>query len=128
MRPYLDAALTLTAPPSAGAGTHAAKPLFTTFYAHHHSTPTTSITDPGIIVAPSHRPLITAVADEATQNAEGMFWKAVEMLGMKRPPTEGARVSGGEEKDEEKDVEESGEIDSFWPPLDVAEVETSDDW
>ncbi|KAH9853364.1 GDP dissociation inhibitor-domain-containing protein [Lenzites betulinus] len=119
LRPYLDATLTLTSPPSSE--TTPATPLFTVFYTLHHALATTLDADPGIIVAPPHKPLITSVADEATQNAEGMFWKAVEKLGKKRPPTQGADVSGEKE-------EESGEIDSFWPPLDAAEVETSDDW
>ncbi|KAI0637611.1 GDP dissociation inhibitor-domain-containing protein [Trametes polyzona] len=142
LRPYLDATLTLTVPPTAPAETQPATPLFTVFYTHHpgQGMSRSADTDMGIIVAPPHTSLITALADEATQNAEDMFWRAIERLGKgKRPPSETQVEEHGEAKDSETDAEMekekgdgeeevTGVVDSFWPPLDVAEVETSEDW
>lgn len=138
LRPYLDATLTLTAPPPTSPDPQPTTPLFTVFYIHHpappHPPPTPSTPGAGIIVAPPHTSLLPEIADEATQHAEAMFWKAVETLGRRPPVRESSSTDGVEVKSEEsreKEAEEdsdSGEIDSFWPPLDAAEVESADDW
>lgn len=63
-----------------------------------------------------------------------MFWKIVETLGRRLPIRESSSADGVEDKSEEsgekeaEDDSDSGEIDSFWPPLDAAEVESADDW
>ncbi|CDO78059.1 hypothetical protein BN946_scf184826.g4 [Trametes cinnabarina] len=125
LKPYLRAALTLTVPPSALPDTQPCEPLFTVFYIHHPaSAPTTSPspeTDPNIIMTPPCTRLLPAIADAATENAEAMFWIAVERLTGKGQP------EGESEKEEKGPEGDSKVIDSFWPPLDVAEAETSED-
>ncbi|OSD01707.1 FAD/NAD(P)-binding domain-containing protein [Trametes coccinea BRFM310] len=122
--PYLYSALTLTVPPSAPAEMQPAEPLFTVFYIHHpvSEQASSSFDDSSIIVTPPCTSLLPAIADEATQNAEGMFWRAVELLTGKRKPEE------RDEKEEKGSEEDSEAVDSFWPPLDAAEAEISDDW
>ncbi|KAH9887595.1 FAD/NAD-P-binding domain-containing protein [Cubamyces lactineus] len=131
LRPYLDAALTLTAPLSASSEVRPAEPLFTVFYIHHPAS-TSSLsdsadTDPGIIITPSCTTLLPAIADAATQNAEAMFWKAVRRLKGTQELKTSVSVDGEKDEETEKDGEFDG-IESFWPPLDVADVESADDW
>ncbi|EIW62323.1 FAD/NAD-P-binding domain-containing protein [Trametes versicolor FP-101664 SS1] len=136
LRPYLDATLTLTAPPPTSSDPQPTTPLFTVFYIHHPAPhpPAPSTVGAGIIVSPPHTSLLPEIADAATQHAEVMFWKAVETLGRRPLVQESGSTDGVEDKSEEsgeKEAEEdsdSGEIDSFWPPLDAAEVESADDW
>ncbi|KAI0759704.1 FAD/NAD-P-binding domain-containing protein [Trametes elegans] len=133
LRPYLDATLTLTAPPTTSPEAQPATPLFTVFYTQQPVPPQSpSATSSNIIITPPYTPLLPAIADAATQNAEDMFWKAIEKLGRTRRPAEGTTTGEAKGKSEEagekvaeRDPEET---DSFWPPLDVGEVETSDDW
>ncbi|KAI0366234.1 FAD/NAD(P)-binding domain-containing protein [Pilatotrama ljubarskyi] len=128
LRPYLDATLTLTAPPSASPVMQPVTPLFSVFYAH---CPTPRPFGLDIIVTPPHTLLLPTIADVATEQAESMFWKAVQKLGRKRPTEESTGKKEAEDEgpeSSEKDIEESGLIDSFWPPLDAAEVESSEDW
>ncbi|KAJ2984837.1 hypothetical protein NUW54_g10361 [Trametes sanguinea] len=125
LRPYLRAALTLTVPPSASAETQPAEPLFAVFYIQHPvSSPlsASSEADSDIIVTPPCTPLLPAIADAATQNAEAMFWRAVEQLTGQGKPEE------RDEKEEKGSEDDSEAIDSFWPPLDAAEAEISEDW
>ncbi|KAI1788932.1 FAD/NAD(P)-binding domain-containing protein [Ganoderma leucocontextum] len=134
LRPYLDAALSLTAPPSRE--TSPATPLFTVFYTHNSSLSRPSPTAnslPSAIITPPPPPLLPVIADATTGNAEAMFWKAVEQLkaaGVRRSvvkETVGKAKEGGEEP---ADAEEYQEIDSFWPPLDATEDDssTADEW
>ncbi|KAI0352785.1 FAD/NAD-P-binding domain-containing protein [Trametes cingulata] len=129
LRPYLDATLTLTVSPSGSPEIQPAALLFSVFYTHH-PVPAPPASDSGVIVTPSHTLLLPVIADEATEQAEAMFWKAVERLGRKRPPSDetASRKDTEGEDSSEKEPEESEFIDSFWPPLDAAEVETSEDW
>lgn len=136
LQPYLDASLTLTVPPAAARETPPTAPLFTLFYIYHPpSTPSNvnhdSATD--IFVTPPCTQLLPLIADAATQNAEAMFWKAMEKL-------KAAGIRPNLQKDKEmEDPGQSGKgvegtedteaiIDSFWPPLDDVEDETSDEW
>ncbi|OJT07504.1 Rab proteins geranylgeranyltransferase component A [Trametes pubescens] len=138
LRPYLDATLTLAAPLSVPSDSQPIAPIFTVFYIHHsappHPPPALSTASSEIIVAHPHTSLLPEIADAATQHAEAMFWKAVEMLGRRSPVRESGstdEVEGKNEEGGEKEAEEEsdpGEIDSFWPPLDAAEVESADDW
>ncbi|KAI8984914.1 FAD/NAD-P-binding domain-containing protein [Trametes punicea] len=134
LRPYLEAALTLTTPPSLSSEVRPSEPLFTVFYIQHQHpcemSPATSDANPNIIITPPCTSLLPVIADAATQNAETMFWRAIEWLTGKRRTGGEEANSGGEGGDEkEKDAEGQSEtIESFWPPLDVAEVESSDDW
>ncbi|RDX39749.1 FAD/NAD(P)-binding domain-containing protein [Lentinus brumalis] len=134
LRPYLEATLSLTVPPSSPPDTHPATPLFSLFYIHHVLTPASpsSINNSSsIIITPPCRPHLPLIADQATEHAETMFWKAVEQLraaGVQRTvPTEDAeKVDGEVEKAEPEEV--SQDMDSFWPPLDALEDETGDEW
>ena len=134
LRPYLDAALTLTAPPSASSEVQPAEPLFTLFYIHHPAS-APSLSDPAnadsdIIITPSCTTLLPAIADAATQNAEAMFWKAVRRLKGTREPQKAVPTDDekGEEVEKDGGDSELDGIESFWPPLDVADVESADDW
>ena len=137
LQPYLDAVLTLTGAPSTPDATPAT-PLFTTFFIHHEPRGAgPSANDAGgIIVTPPASRVLPTIADNITQNAEVMFWRAVKQLkaaGVQRvaPPgysrkekkTEEAREDG--EKDGDEGLEE---IDSLWPPLDATEDDTADEW
>ena len=140
LKPYLDAALTLTAPPSSPDAS-IASPLFSVFYVHTAPTSALKLTGlgSGIIATPPCPQLLPAIADAATENAEAMFWKAVEQLkaaGVQRSVVKGTTTkvqdeAGGEDDDvDEKDSvdQEPEDIDSFWPPLDAAEDESADEW
>lgn len=134
MRPYLDAALSLTAPPSRD--TTPATPLFTVFYTHNStlSRPSPTATSSlNAIVVPPATPLLPQIADAATGNAEGVFWKAVEQLKAAGVRRSIVQESFGKAKEGEEEVtcaEESQDIDSFWPPLDASEDDssTTDEW
>ncbi|KAI0676664.1 FAD/NAD(P)-binding domain-containing protein [Trametes maxima] len=132
LRPYLDAALSLTAPPSVSSDTQPAVPLFTLFYNHYPAAlPQASFGGPDIIIAPPCTPLLPTIADVATQNAETMFWAAVKKLGTVHRKVATREASGDRKAEDanEKDTEEGPEaIDSFWPPLDAAEDDSADDW
>ncbi|KAI0329920.1 FAD/NAD(P)-binding domain-containing protein [Cubamyces sp. BRFM 1775] len=132
LRPYLDAALTLTAPPSASSEVQPADPLFTVSYIHHPvstSVPSDSAdADSDIIITPPCTPLLPVIADVATQNAEAMFWRAVRRLKGTWEPEKRDCVDGEKDEATDKDGGEVDGIDSFWPPLDVADVESADDW
>ncbi|PIL36591.1 hypothetical protein GSI_00280 [Ganoderma sinense ZZ0214-1] len=134
LRPYLDATLSLTAPPARE--TVPATPLFTVFYTHNPtlrraSPPESSLSS--VIITPSPTPLLPAIADAATGNAEAMFWKAVEQLkaaGVRRSVVKESFGKVKEGGDGPAEVEESQEVDSFWPPLDATEDDssTTDEW
>ena len=137
MRPYLEATLTLTVPPTAPPDSSAASPLFTVFYIHSpvasHSEISTDGSD--VIVTPPCPQFLPVIADSATKDAETIFWRAVEKLraaGVRRTlPTEGELKREGEAEEElEKGAEETSEVDAFWPPLDAVDDEASgsDDW
>ena len=76
--------------------------------------------------------LLPVIADAATENAEAMFWKAVEQLkaaGVRRSLVkDGLRRS--EDEENAGGERESEEVDSFWPPLDATEDDssTADEW
>ncbi|KAI0751673.1 FAD/NAD-P-binding domain-containing protein [Daedaleopsis nitida] len=138
LRPYLDAVLSLTVPHTAPADTVPATPLFTVFYVHHPPpVPSTDQTQPPDIIIPtSHSQLVPSIADAGTKAAEAIFWKAVEKLkaaGVRRtaPKEETEKDDGAAEKDSKEGEMESDapdDVDSFWPPLDAVEDETSDEW
>ena len=133
MRPYLEAVLSLAAPSSPSETAPA--PLFTVFYTHNPSSSadSTSIPSPtGAIITPPAIQLLPVIADAATENAEAMFWKAVEQL--KAAGVQRSLVQDGfrRSEDEEKagGEREPEEVDSFWPPLDATEDDssTADEW
>ncbi|KIP10590.1 hypothetical protein PHLGIDRAFT_22209 [Phlebiopsis gigantea 11061_1 CR5-6] len=101
LRPYLNAALTITLP-------HAAEdrlePLFMLFYKQHPTTVLMPSDDesPPLLPDPSIPLYLPEMADSSVHVAEATFWRAIEQL-------------------KAADV-----IDSFWPPLDV--VEEEDEW
>ncbi|KAI0643601.1 FAD/NAD-P-binding domain-containing protein [Trametes meyenii] len=132
LRPYLDAALSLTTTSSTSTDTQPAAPLFSLFYIHHPvALSGASSGDLNIIVSPPCTPLLPVIADTATQNAEAMFWQAVKTLGIARKKTDTHEASADDKTGEanEKDAGEDSEaIDSFWPPLDAAEDDTTDEW
>lgn len=69
--------------------------------------------DPKVSHASNHRTLVvpqlpsawTEIADQSTEDAENLFWDAIKML----------------------DRYESGEIESFWPPVQTADETSSDE-
>ncbi|KAH9921562.1 FAD/NAD-P-binding domain-containing protein [Epithele typhae] len=127
IKPYLDATLSLTAPPSADGS--AAVPLFTVFYYQHavNDTPSSSTELTGVVLTPPCTQDLASIADSATQHAEGMFWTAVGQLkaaGVKRGKVPTGRMAT-EEVEEEGQPEE---IDALWPPLDAADEEAMDEF
>ncbi|RPD62128.1 FAD/NAD(P)-binding domain-containing protein [Lentinus tigrinus ALCF2SS1-7] len=134
LRPYLEAALSLTAPPSSSSVTSPATSLFSLFYIHHTPAAVSSAppsSSSSVIVTPPSRPHLPTIADEATEHAEAMFWTAVKQLkaaGVQRtvPKEEAEEGDASVEKAGTEDT--SPDIDSFWPPLDAVEDETSDEW
>ncbi|KAI0706927.1 FAD/NAD(P)-binding domain-containing protein [Cerioporus squamosus] len=134
LRPYLEAALSLTVPPSSPSGTPPATSLFSLYYIHNipaSVSPSSSDNSSGIIIAPPCRPHLPAIADEATEHAETMFWKAVEQLkaaGVQRTVPKEEVEKGGDAVEKAELEESSQEIDSFWPPLDAIDDESSDEW
>ena len=117
LRPYLDAALTLTVSP--------ASPLFTLFYKESVTKlapPASDAAQSTLITSPPYAPYLTEVGDSAASNAEAMFWDAVKALtASKRYPKHAAE---GETKADE-DAKNGPE--SFWPPLDYVE-DDSEEW
>ena len=124
LRPYLEAALSLATPSSPSETAPA--PLFTVFYTHNPSSSadSTSVPSPtGVIVTPPAIQLLPVIADEATENAEAMFWKAVEQLkaaGVRRSIIKESFAKVKEGGEEAAEAEEPQEVDSFWPPLDAS--------
>lgn len=71
------------------------------------------------------------IADEATENAESMFWKAIEQLktaGVQRTVAKEEVEVGDESAEKTGSHEKSEDVDSFWPPLDAVEDEVTDEW
>ena len=134
LRPYLDAALSLTAPPSRD--TAPGSPLFTVFYTHNPTLSRPSQLEVPLssaIIAPLPTPLLPAIADAATGNAEALFWKAVEQLkaaGVRRSVVKESFGKAKESGEDPAETEEPQEIDSFWPPLDATEDDSNkmDEW
>ena len=138
LKPYLDAALSLTAPPSSPDASPAS-PLYSVFYFHSAPPSVAPVSAmPTMIVTPPCTQLLPALADAATENAEAMFWKAVEQLkaaGAQRlvlkEPALRKETNVEMEKDADEvpeDVAESEAIDSFWPPLEASEDPAADEW
>ncbi|KAG5641901.1 hypothetical protein DXG03_003988 [Asterophora parasitica] len=140
LRPYLDATLALTVPPSPPSPAHTSSeldstptptptppaPLFTAFYIEH---PTAPLSPSPLSPSSSHKPHIIPAPlapsaalpdapDAAAVHAEAAFWGAVRALrelGVRR----GAQAEGEEQED----------IESFWPPLEVeAEEGGEEEW
>ena len=112
--PYLDATLSLAAPPSEDAEN--ARSSCTLFYkqcsakipAEPQDTQTTCI-----YRSPYSR-CLPEIADSAAVNGEDMFWRAVKALKAAGRLPQGAEGEGSD-------------VDSFWPPLDYVE-EDGEEW
>ncbi|TBU50589.1 FAD/NAD(P)-binding domain-containing protein [Dichomitus squalens] len=135
LRPYLEAALSLAISPSSPETTPT-RPLFTVFYTHNPpsgAAPPSTPSDSGAILTPPPTQLLPAIADVATENAEAMFWKAVEQLkaaGVRRSVVKESYKKSDGEEEKVYDERKPEEIDSFWPPLDATEEDssTADEW
>lgn len=119
LRPYLNAALTITLPHAAE---DSLEPLFMLFYKQHPTTVLMPSDDesPPLLPDPPIPLYLPEMADSSVHVAEATFWRAIEQLkaaGRRPRPKEGADSGGTEAPDV---------IDSFWPPLDV--VEEEDEW
>ncbi len=115
LKPYLDALLTLVALDDE-AQQHA--PPFSLFYFEHpdpNLSANASLEPP--IYVPSSWTYLSEIADSAASTAEGVFWKAIGVLKEAGVKPHVAKDSG----------EDSGEVESFWPPLGDME-ESVDEW
>ncbi len=125
LRPYLDAALTLSKPAVESDGQLPVQLLFELFYiqrtsAKPMSSASVDIPAASVIIVPDGPPKLAELADDATTQAENIFWKAVESL----------KAAGCRPRRQSPDGEEAQDesvIDSFWPPLDAVD-DPSDDW
>ncbi|KAF7790767.1 hypothetical protein EIP86_001724 [Pleurotus ostreatoroseus] len=114
LQPFLDATLSLTAPPSEDAET--VRPSCVLFYkqcsaktpAEPQDTQTTCI------YRSPYSPYLPEIADSAAVNGEDMFWRAVKALKAAGRLPQGAAGEGSD-------------VDSFWPPLDYVE-EDGEEW
>ncbi|KAH9950124.1 FAD/NAD-P-binding domain-containing protein [Amylocystis lapponica] len=123
LRPYLDAALSLTTGPSSDSAP--ADPLFTLFYIQHPPTTPPALLSPTsnpatVLVVPPCSPLFPEVADSTATVAEGVFWRAIETLKAlgTRPRAQGEDGGDSVEVD----------VDAFWPPLDAVADDMGDEW
>lgn len=118
LKPYLEAALTLTSSPSPDSPT---KPLLTCYYLQ--TLPSANM----VVLSGSPQPLFTVpsdivvmseTADTAATHAEEAFWKIVKDLERKGVKPTKIKSEGEGERSEEGVGEEPQLITQFWPPLD----------
>jgi len=116
LKPYLDALLTLTV--ASGDATQQFAPPFSLFYFEHpDSDVSADSSSESFIHIPTSWTYLTETADSAASTAEEVFWKAIGVL-------KAAGVKPHVAKDSGVD---SGEVESFWPPLGDME-ESVDEW
>ncbi|RDB15492.1 Rab proteins geranylgeranyltransferase component A [Hypsizygus marmoreus] len=145
LKPYLDAVLTLAAPPNDPATSTSlptppvetpsphpesasTKPLFTSFYIEHptpdsplHTVDPESTQNKKTYIIPT--PLLPASSlpdtpDDAAINAEAAFWEVIKVLQQDGGKSD-SDVSGKMELDRTDDASEG--VSSFWPPLEREE-------
>ncbi|TFY66874.1 hypothetical protein EVG20_g4210 [Dentipellis fragilis] len=116
LKPYLDAILRLTEPSTESPTPPT--PLYTLFYTQHPLKtvlPSSENPDtPTVLLTPDSTITLTESSDAATQAAEALFFKAVDVLKTKRPDLWTVE-EGQEESGSGGDVFQ--EIKTFWPPL-----------
>ncbi len=112
LRPYLDATLSLT---RTSEHPESALPLVTLFYEQSpREGPENNSTEASLMLStPPHSRYLPEVADSAARNAEGTFWRALEVL------KSAGRLPG------DKNSEEA--VENFWPPLEYVNGE-DDEW
>ncbi|KAA1465894.1 FAD/NAD(P)-binding domain-containing protein [Dentipellis sp. KUC8613] len=118
LKPYLDAILHLTEPSTESPEPPA--PLYTLFYTQHPlqtalpASENSASDTPTVLLTPDSSITLTESSDAATQAAEALFFKAVDVLRAKRPDLWTVE-EGQEESGSGGDVFQ--EIKTFWPPL-----------
>ncbi|KAI0056682.1 FAD/NAD-P-binding domain-containing protein [Artomyces pyxidatus] len=127
LNPYLDAILSLTVSPSPEASIPPT-PLFTLFYAEHPSERTQSTSTENksstVLVSPPISTALSETSDAASDAAEVLFFKAIEILKARRREAWTVR-EGSVEAGSGGDVFEELK---FWPPLDGDPEEEAGEW
>lgn len=116
LKPYLDATLSLTTPPSP-------ESLFSTYYIQNISpaplsdTPLASGSNllATVLITPPPLTLLPESSESAADNAEAIFHEAVRTLNSLQPGVEGADGL-------------DGEIELFWPPINGDPEEEAEEW
>ena len=116
LRPYLDAALSLTSQSSG----ETINTLFTVYYKQHPRKPFSPLTTTDIaplVSPPSDAIHLPEIGDSLVPSAEATFWQAVEQL----------KAAGCRPQTKEGDEVDAREIDGMWPPLEYVD-EDQEDW